>query len=94
MPFSWDKWDLGPSFPFGASLRLAHDMQASNFNDFENHCELYITGIVENDYEARPDVVSIWTAMAVKSFPDRGRYGNKRCGKKMGNLVSDAIYLT
>ena len=81
LTFSWGKWALWSSFPFGALLRLAHAMQASNFIDFENRCEVYITAIVEKDYEARPDVVSIWAELLVKSFPDRAPYGQKRWKK-------------
>ena len=68
-------------------------MQASNFNDFENHCELYYTPVAEEYYEAKADIVTIWTELLVKSFSDRGPYGKKNWGKKMKKLVGDAIHL-
>ena len=69
-------------------------MRGSNLNDFENRCAVYITGIVDHDYEDRPEVVTIWTEISVKSFPDRCPYGNKRWAGKMSNLVAYTNYLT
>ena len=81
------------SFPFGALLRLAHAIQASTFNGFEEVCSLFMEYVSGEQEKATREVEEIWSGLLGNAFSTHGPYGHKGRSRKLKQLTADAIHL-